>query len=176
MGARAGQRDIFIHIEYMDNTDPYITPRIESLQKVRDAFLSHNIQIHFDVGNLFSKTLDPDKFNLSGDVSHKVNFRTCTEIPDQLRLCKPNQVDPRCCSSLYEFSGGMLDAGRKAAFRYLLFGFSQNADGSAGSSGIAELPGNKFLVTLGNWSSVTDDQATSEQNLTKLITYHYNHA
>jgi len=42
-------------------------------------------------------------------------------------------------------------AARRLVFRYLIFG--HNHAHTPGSSGIAELPGNDFMVTLGDWSA-----------------------
>ncbi|MGL4605098.1 MAG: hypothetical protein ACRCU9_13215, partial [Iodobacter sp.] len=49
----------------------------------------------------------------------------------------------------------------KQVFHYLLMGNSQAADGTAGSSGYAEIKGNDIVVTLGDWglNSKTTDAA-----------------
>ncbi|AEK61360.1 conserved repeat domain protein [Collimonas fungivorans Ter331] len=143
LGARKGQKDLFIQVDYMTSTDPALSPRKEALQKVVAAFRAHNTQVHFDAGNLFNAALAPADFNLSGDVSRAQVFDKCTNTPDD-----PQDAN---CGSLYQYSSGSLDVRRKPVFRYMLMASSQKSDGSSGSSGIAELPGNKFLVTLGKW-------------------------
>ncbi|WP_172656992.1 lamin tail domain-containing protein [Collimonas arenae] len=161
LGARKGQRDLFLQVDYMTSNDPALSPRREALQKVVDAFQSHNIKIHFDAGNLFNTALAPDDFNLSGDVSHAQPFESCTDTP---------QVQNANCGSLYQYSSGSLDVRRKPVFRYMLMASSQNANGSSGSSGIAELPGNKFLVTLGQWGFANLDlSAAANKNV--LVNY-----
>jgi len=74
-GARVGPRDIFIYISYMDSTDLGITPRKEALQKLLPIFSNHNIQLHFDVGNLYHPAAgtSAQDFDLS-DTEHKVPF------------------------------------------------------------------------------------------------------
>ena len=44
----------------------------------------------------------------------------------------------------------------------MLFGNSQNTDGSGGSSGRAEKPGNDSIVTIGSWNLNTN--STSNTN------------
>jgi hypothetical protein len=148
MGARLGQRDLFIHVDYMGPetgkaVDLALVPQAESLQKVLDVFKRHKIQVHFDVGNLFTSSEDPAKFNLSGNLSHEKQFSKCTEIPDP--------AHPQNCRSLYEFSSSSPDVRRRPIFRYMLLASSQIEDGGRDSSGIAELPGNKFEISLGQW-------------------------
>ncbi|MDH5753409.1 MAG: lamin tail domain-containing protein, partial [Deltaproteobacteria bacterium] len=42
-GARTGQRDVFIHLNYMQSTDEGLIPRRESLAKINSAFASRGI-------------------------------------------------------------------------------------------------------------------------------------
>lgn len=161
LGARQGQRDLFIQVDYMSTQDPALSPRKEALQKVVDAFQTHNIKIHFDAGDLFNAALAPADFNLSGAVSRAQPFESCTDTP---------QVQNANCGSLYQYSSGSLDVRRKPVFRYMLMASSQNADGSSGSSGIAELPGNKFLVTLGQWGFANMDLSVAA-NKNVLVNY-----
>jgi hypothetical protein len=136
-GARTNQKDIFIHIDHMNDADPACTPRKEALEKVRSAFLSHAIFIHFDTGNLFGKT--SDDYNLDGK-SHTVPFA----LSMSLGYFKGK-------TNFYDYKNKYMDIAKKQIFHYLLMAFSQNEDGSAGSSGIAEIKGNDIMITLGNW-------------------------
>lgn len=150
LGARKGQRDIFIHVNYMSSaTDTAVTPQKNALQMVVDAFSTHNVKIHFDVGNLFSSSVSPASFNLSGDVSHKVAFEKCTQILSSTATSNSDFTPDAGCSSIYKYSSGSFDVRRKPVYRFMQMASSQLASGAGGSSGIAELPGNKFLVTLG---------------------------
>jgi hypothetical protein len=147
-GARTGQQDLFIHIDYMDSTDEGVIPRQEALDRVRDVFLGHGIYVHFDVGDLYDQApgADPSDYDLD-DSSH--------EVPFALGITLGEAGDGR--ANLYAYKYRYMDLARKQIFHYTIFGYSQRADGSAGSSGLAELIGNDFLVTLGNWglSSIT---------------------
>ena len=144
MGARSGQRDIFIHVDYMDSTDAGITPNANALSKIVDAFRKRNIAVHFDVGNLYTSTTDASQHNLSGNASHKRAFATCA------LLIPPSTQNPSC-TSLASVKSANMDIRRKPVFRYLLMANSQLTSGNAGPSGSAELIGDDFLVTLGGW-------------------------
>jgi hypothetical protein len=147
MGARPGRRDIFIEVDHMTGNDPGLTPRHEALQKVVDAFAAKNIALHIDAGDLYSTAFDPAGFNLGG--GNAVGFASCIEL-----VIAGTDVTPGC-TSLYAYKAANFDARRRLAFHYALFSNSQNVDGSAGSSGVAELPGNDLIVTLGGYGFST---------------------
>ena len=148
-GASTGQRDIFIHIDYMNSADPACTPREEALDKVVAAFLAQGIHIHFDVGTLYTD------YNLDG-ASHQVPFAQAVGIGIQAGK-----------ANLYSYKNTYMNLAKKQIFHYLLFGYSQNTDGSGGSSGVSEAPGNDFIVSLGNWGL----SATPGPYLNQLINY-----
>jgi hypothetical protein len=152
-GASAAWRDIFIHIDYMNSADPGVTPRKEALDMVVAAFLAQGIRVHFDVGTLFSATPDPANYNLD-NTSHQVPFAIAVTVPVTNPL-------PAGVANLYQYKNTYMSLAKKQIFHYLLMGYSQNADGSGGSSGIAELPGNDFTVTLGNCGLNTSDLANT---------------
>ena len=146
MGARLGQRDIFIEVDRMDSTEPGINPRAEALQKVVDAFAGHNIKIHFDTGTQFSAGFSPANFNL-GQGNNVVPYERCVTM-DQT-TCNANTSSRR---SVYDWKYDNFDLRRLSIFHYLLFGRTQLANGAGtGSSGLAELPGNDLIVTFGGW-------------------------
>lgn len=162
-GARTGQRDIFIEVDYMDATDggvqtadEGIIPHKDALQMVVDSFAAQGIAIHFDVGNLHDNAsgLDPADFDLGGG----------EEVPffDGVTF---DPADAR--ANLYDYKRDYMDYNRIQVFHYLLFANSQNLNGSSGSSGLAEINANDLIVSLGNWSLSTTD--TNETN--KLINY-----
>ena len=152
-GARTGQRDIFIHIDYMDSSDPGVTPRKAALDAVVAAFADQNISMHLDVGDLYDNApgTDPSEYDLSDD-SNQVPFNQALAFDEYTGY-----------ANLYEYKYAHMPIERKQIFHYALFGYSQNADGSGGSSGLAELYGNDFMVTLGNWGLTTASQ--EETNL-----------
>ena len=53
--------------------------------------------------------------------------------------------------SLIDHKVKNFDIRRKPIFHYMLMANSQYSDGSAGSSGVAEINGNDFLISMGNW-------------------------
>jgi hypothetical protein len=148
MGARPGRRDIFLEVDHMTGDDPGLTPRREALQKVVDAFAAKNIALHIDAGNLYSAAIDPAGFNLGG--GNAVDLASCIELDTGGMALTPG------CASFYAYKGANFDLRRRLMFHYALFANSQNADGSAGSSGVAELPGNDLIVSLGGYGFSTD--------------------
>lgn len=143
MGARPGRRDLFIEIDYMTGNDPGTTPRREALQKLVDAFAEKNIAVHLDTGNLYSERFDPSGYNLGG--GNPVKFAQCVE------LASPTSSATAGCTSFYDYKSANFDMRRMLAFHYALFANSQNVNGSAGSSGIAEIAGNDLIVSLGGY-------------------------
>lgn len=144
MGARKGQRDLFIHVDYMNSPDAGVKPQASALDKIVQAFQKRNIAVHFDVGNLFAASIDASKHNLSGDVSHQRSHASCTE------LLAPSKLTAGC-TSLYAIKSAHFEIRRKPVFRYLLMANSQAPNGSEAASGSAEFLGDDFMVTLGGW-------------------------
>ena len=162
-GARINQKDIFIEVDYMDSTnngalavDEGVIPRHEALDKVQTAFADNNFTVHFDVGDLFAQdgsAINPIQMDLAGG----------NEVPYALSV----SLDTSDASNIYTIKKDNMKTSRKQIFHYMLFGTSQVADGSAGSSGIAEKPGNDALITLGSWKLNT----STVSNTNKLINY-----
>lgn len=168
MGARAGQRDIFLQIDHMTDPDdgrsePWLQPRKEALQKVVDAFANSSTSgkpyaLHIDVGPLYSANFSPRDFNLGG--GREVAFHPCIGVPSRLfGQWGPQQEN---CATLQEYKSAGFDQRRRLVFHYAIFANSQHPDGSPSSSGIAELYGNDFVVTLGRLST---DGGTTNTNI-----------
>ncbi len=140
MGARAGKRDLFIEVDNMTSTDPGLNPQREALDKVVAAFAAQNIVMHFDTGNAFAASFNPASYNLGN------SLRT---VPYALSV----SLSPAdgLASSVYALKAKNMDFARNLIFHYLVLGSSQKADGTAGSSGLAELPGSDFLVSFGGY-------------------------
>jgi len=151
MGARPGRRDLFIEIDHMDGPDPALTPRREALEKMVAAFDRQGIALHLDTGPLYGASFDPQNFNLGG--GNAVPFAKCTE----LFLSSVDRTDD--CLSLYTYKSVNFDVRRKLVFHYALFASSRNADGSAGSSGVAKVFGNDLIISLGNYNFTPDTPA-----------------
>ncbi|MDZ7938495.1 MAG: hypothetical protein U5M53_09490 [Rhodoferax sp.] len=150
MGARTGKRDILIQVDYMDSADPGITPRKQAFDNVKAAFTAKNVNMIIDVGNLFGDATNSD-YNWGG--GKKVTYASCVGLGPWAG----------CGGDLYQYKSQSLDIRRTSIFHYALFGNSQELNGSSGSSGIAELPGNDFLVTLGQWGLNTNTTANTNE-------------
>ena len=141
MGARKGRRDLFIQVDYMGGSDVALTPRKESLQKLTDVFAAKGIAVHLDAGSLYSSSFDPASFNLGGGKA--VAYAKCLQL-------KSSGTPAAGCTNFYDYKSTYFDLRRKFVFHYMVFGNSQNTDGSCGSSGLGEVEGNDFFVTLGS--------------------------
>lgn len=154
LGARAGQRDLFMEVDYMRSQDMATTPREEALDKVVEAFKRRDIALHLDVGDLYGA-----KYNLGG--GNNVTWQACTEL-----FPGPDAVEAGC-QDLYVVKAAQQSALRRNVFHYALFANSRRPDGKAGSSGVAEINGNDLIITLGGWS--LDDQSANRRNM--LVNY-----
>lgn len=161
MGARTGQKDLFIEIDYMDPAGrpgedvQGMVPQREALEKVRDAFLAQGIHVHFDAGDSIDQSpgIDPADFDLGGGeavpFAEEVDFYT-------------NSV-----ASVLDYKAQYLGVERRSLFYYMLLAYSRAGyvAGSFGSSGASEVLGNDILVSIGHWGHSRVD--TLETN--KLI-------
>lgn len=154
LGARAGVRDLFLEIDYMPSLDPATTPRQEALDKVVKTFAARNIAVHIDAGNLYGTN-----YNLGG--GNAVAFQACTELFASQALLDAG------CGDLYQVKAQNQSALRRNVFHYVLFASSRQADGKAGSSGVAEINGNDLIVSLGGWG--LDDLTLNRRNT--LVNY-----
>ena len=143
MGARAGTKNLFLEVDQMWSNDAGVVVQKAALQKVVDAFASHDIVVSFDAGSAFSSSFSTADFNL-GQTDYRVPLERCTTTDQS--TCVRNSSTRR---SIYDWKDEFMDLRRRAIFHYALFAVSQNVDGSCGSSGVGELLGNDFLVTLG---------------------------
>ncbi|MBZ9750659.1 hypothetical protein K7W42_07265 [Deinococcus sp. HMF7604] len=149
LGARAGVRDLFIELDHMPSQDAATTPRQEALDKVVAAFAARGIAVHFDTGSLFGA-----KYNLGG--GNAVPFKACVDLfPSEAQVAGG-------CADLYTLKATAQSPLRRNVFHYLLFASSRQADGLAGSSGVAEISGNDLVVSLGGWG--LDDLTSNRRN------------
>lgn len=129
MGARTGQPDIFIEIDYMTSADPGVTPREGALDKLVAAFAARGIAVHPDVGSLISD------YDLGGG----------------------NAVANSALISLGAFGGAAnhyalkaanMDVRRQAYAHYAVFA-EELTNVPDGTAGLAEVEGNDLVVALG---------------------------
>lgn len=152
MGARRGRRDVFIEIDYMTSADPGVTPRKEALAKMESAFAAKGIALHFDTGNLYSASYDPAGYNLGG--GNAVPFAACVDLDSVSTTAREG------CASYMQYKSEHFDVRRKLVFHYALFANSLKQDGTAGSSGVAELYGNDLIVALGGYGLTANPGAS----------------
>lgn len=152
-GARTSQKDIFIHIDYMDTNDYGVIPRKEALDKVASVFSSHGYTLHFDVGDLYGT--GNANWNLDGQ-SHKVPYN---------RLIAIDNVSGY--GNFYQYKSLYFPNAKKQIFYYVLFANAQSTIPKFQFSGIAELPGNDVIISLGEWGLSTNTTA----NKNRLINY-----
>jgi len=153
MGARKGQKDVFIQHDYMNNI--VSIPQQKALDKVKEAFAKHNIALHMDTGNLYSETFNPSKYNLGHGKLFKIE--NCTTLPTMF------ESKSGSCTNLFDYKQTMQGM-RRSFFHYVFWGKSQTATG-VGPSGMAEYNGKNALITLGGWGINDTISTTAEQNL-----------
>ncbi len=147
-GARPGQKDIFIEVDYMaQGTGKFsankITPERRSLQKVKDAFARKGYAVHFDVGDLFDKNaadLNPQNMNLGGG----------NEIPFSPGIAFELTASGNT-ASFYEIKAENMAINRREIFYYMVIANSLKDDGSSGASGVAEFKGNDSIISLASF-------------------------
>lgn len=145
MGARTGKRDLFIEVDSMTSSDAGLNPQREALDKVVAAFAAKNIAVHFDAGDAFATGFNPAAYNLL-NTSRTLPFATSISLSPAAGLS----------SSVYALKAQNMDFARSLIFHYLVVGSSQKADGTSGSSGLAEIVGNDFLISFGGWGLKKD--------------------
>ena len=126
-----------------------------------DVFALKNVHIHFDAGNLFATTYSIQDFNLGQGVS-VVPYEKCTHM--DMSICSSNLTFRK---TIYDWKDENMDLRRRPVFHYALFSNSQNANGSAGSSGLAETPGNDLIISLGSWGL----SVNTANDLNKVINF-----
>jgi hypothetical protein len=162
-GARAGQRDVFVEIDWMDpkgfdgTTDAALVPRKEALDKVTSVFAARGFSVHFDTGDLHDGApgIDPAAHDLGGG----------EEVPFACGVTLGFGWPPEGgVASFAALKASRMDYRRKPIFHYAVFASTLGVGpcSEAGSSGLAEAPGNDFLVTLGRWGlGAWDDPSTN---------------
>jgi len=128
--AQVGRKDIYVEYDAMAG----FAPSADVLNRVQAAFAAHNIGLHFiNGGDLGVAPADwPDPW--AGFDAFKRNYFGTPE-----ERASPNWANIR--------------RAKQRVFRYCVF--AQSYSGGS-SSGLAELPGNDFMVTLGHpgWQAI----------------------
>ncbi len=148
-GARVDHKDIFVEVDAMQGVpvDPLaITDVVAQFadapkELVNNPDNTKGINLHIDLGTMETNidrrlwtTLDVNGWPMSFDLQKSKHFGTIVEQPQPKAL-----------------------AAKRLAYRYCIFAHSY---GATTSSGLSEIGGNDFFVTLGGWrvSGGTRDQ------------------
>ncbi|WP_156905317.1 hypothetical protein [Chitinibacter tainanensis] len=142
MGARSGQRDIFLELDYMSSSDPGVKPRKEALDKVVAAFARRGFSLHIDAGPNIAG------YNL-GNSQSVLSFNRC------LDLGEPSGS----CASVNVLKSKTFDTRRTPIFHYAISGYQAGA--ASGAAGLGEVNGNDFNLTLGSLGLSTVNTAST---------------
>lgn len=165
-GARTGQRDLFVELDWLDPTgysgafDPGVLPRREALERIEQVYRAHGLHVHFDSGALFHPAagLSPSDFDLGGG----------NQAPWACTITLSNVPG---ATSLYRVKAAHNDLRRRLSFHYALFAGALAdvtcANAGQGGSGNAELGGNDLVVALGRLNLTL----TPQQNLNRTINF-----
>lgn len=158
-GARVGQRDIFVHINYMAGDKQGLRPPKGSLDKVKKVFADNNFAIHFDVGDLYHSSVSISEYNMS-ESSHKVPYTTYVTLSGDLGD-----------NTHVKYKNRYMPINRFGIFHYVLFADTLNNEEST-TLGIAELPGNDVVITIASLDSYENYSETAKVNFTASILFH----
>jgi hypothetical protein len=177
MGAKPTVKDIFVEIDWEQGTAPgdgpnghLHIPKIGALSMMAASFLTHGIQLHFDVGNNYQSPkasyIVPAQYAQGGQVIQESTL----ECPNaQTNVC----IYPNTGYAVQGWKIGFqaikdgfpllnipayFNHNRKDIFHYVLFGHALATPSSvpgvpSSVSGVADRPGGDVFVTLGLWLS-----------------------
>ncbi|MBZ5659992.1 MAG: hypothetical protein LAO08_06245 [Acidobacteriia bacterium] len=178
MGAKPGQEDIFIQMDWMNGADGHLhIPKLGALDMVAKAFIAHGIHLHFDVGsNYQTGTASPDEIV---PAAYAKGGTPISETPPL--VCTPSQTVTCSYSEPYAVLGwkkGFLAVKngfpvlkfapifshtRKDIFHEILMAHAMagpfDANGKptttdpSSVSGVADRPGGDVMITLGLWNA-----------------------
>lgn len=177
-GARQGVPDLFVHVAPMEpGTDSYglddagMLLQKKALDKVVAAFAAQGIALHFDVG---SKGLYAEYIEIQNRSSNQYNLSNRDHtVPYNKSILISGS------SSSYSYVSDLrsqyLPSARDQIFYFMVMGSSQLSSGDGGSSGLAELGGRNFLITLGNWGlffgNTSNPEITSEHMENQTVNF-----
>jgi len=150
LGADPAIKDIFVEIDYMATAGHDHQPDPAALADVERVFAAHDIAQHLIIDEAVPE-IEPILFSTQGpgaaddfnDLKLGNPVEPCGTGPNDGHFGSiTDRSSPNCMN--------MIDA-RRQVFRYAIFGHDHAHQ--IGSSGIAELPGNDFMVTLGGWTN-----------------------
>lgn len=156
-GARPGQKDLFVEVDFMPlagsgTTDRGVQPVRGALDKVAQRFLARGITVHFDTGELHDGPagINPGNYDLGG--GNQVPFS-----------CGVSLTGVPGVPSFYATKWRHFDPRRAPVFHYVLFAHRidvTSCTAASASAGLAEQSGNDLIVGLGGLYVPTDTATT----------------
>lgn len=184
-GARAGQIDLFIEVDYMakhplrDYDGNYVRddqgnliidhgtePKRATLDRVKEVFLERGIHVHMDVGDLFDKAsgVDPADYDLGG--GQAIPYREYVHLVSWTDNYNGRSIEIPGMEDVFMPQYFENNPERDKIFYYVLFANSQGG-ANRGSSGQApDLLDRYMYLSLGGtgWS-LTDDTVENTNRL-----------
>lgn len=178
-GARKGQTDVFIEVDYMakeESGDLGTEPRKEALDKVKDVFAKRGYTLHFDAGDLYGQ--GPANYNMGGGEAVRFNkwiglsdWKNEYEGHHDVPGMKNNDMYPGVFSYMPVYFDNKPE--RKRLFYYALFASSQAAGGQGSSGQAPDYFDNYFYVSLGSPAGAPKSRwnftDTTDAELNRLI-------
>lgn len=178
-GARQGQTDIFIEVDYMSkshSSDHGTEPRKEVFDKVKSIFAQQGYVLHFDVGGLYGQ--GAANYNLGG--GQAVQYSPWIGLSDWRNEYSGNYAVPGMKNNdtypgVFSYMPVYFDnkPERSRLFYYALFASSQAAGGEGSSGQAPDYFDHYFYVSLGSPSQATKSRwylnADNEKELNRLI-------
>lgn len=164
MGATVAKPDLFVHLDWMEDGTHSHRPSDAAIKLVVDAFAAApyvarngavGINLHVDAGP--SSVMDFTNGATWGVLSRAASVGEVTQLGtgtvdanNSLLTYDWTQFD-----KIKQRTGGVVESGRAPIFRYAI---AAHQIASAGNSGVGRQPGSDFIVSLGTFSAVTDQQ------------------
>ncbi|TQV85906.1 fibronectin type III domain-containing protein [Aliikangiella coralliicola] len=155
-GARKGNTDIFIEVDYMSKQssgDHGTQPRREVFDKVKSVFAERGYHLHFDVGNLFGQGVE--NYNLGG--GQAVQYSPWIGLSDWRNEYNGNHAVPGMKNNdsypgVFSYMPVYFEnkPERSRLFYYALFAGSQAAGGEGSSGQAPDYFDYYFYVSLGS--------------------------
>ncbi len=163
MGSNKNYKDLFLEIDYMQTPAHNHMPIPAGLNRVRNAFLNSPVQNpNGTKGINFHILVDESMPEIAN-----INFRSGLGSP-HFNDIKLGNLTKNCDGNFGTLAERISNncenilESRKWSIRYNLFG--HNYEGGT-SSGVAELPGNDFFVSLGSFTANIGNQMEQESTL-----------
>ncbi|BAJ02532.1 fibronectin type III domain-containing protein [Shewanella violacea] len=178
-GARTGQTDLFIEVDYMSKAssgDHGTQPRREVFDKLKSVFADHGYSLHFDLGGLFGS--GPQNYNLGG--GQAVQYSPWIGLSDWRNEYDGNYAVPGMKNNdtypgVFSYMPVYFDnrPERARLFYYALFASSQAAGGEGSSGQAPDYFDYYFYVALGSPSQASKSRwflnDTSGTELNRMI-------